>query len=158
LCEILEILIMKSKASFCCCIVLVTSALVAHCGAAEEKDVAKGDLKNSIFSTNWSKNSTASVSSSSSKEPKISVGTSRQARDYTGTTGTSGGSGGGVAAGVSIAQSYGAPQQQSTHNYGSGGGGGKGGGGGGSYGNGAAAGGYPNPQYAIPPIVMVRDN
>lgn len=97
--------------------------------------------KNVITSTAVNESVPADSSSAASS---FTVGTSRQARDYN----PGGGSGGNsysvpVGGGGSAASSYGAPSV------------GGGGGGGGGYGSVAAGGGYPNPQYAIPPIVLV---
>lgn len=90
-------------------------------------------------------NDTAAVESG--KSNGFTFGTSRQSRDYNpGGGGANAGGGnsynvGGGSGSHAAASSYGAPAV--------------GGGGGGGYGNVAAGGGYPNPQYAIPPIVLV---
>lgn len=111
----------------------------------------------SVFPSELDSGSTVSIAKSSqsssndtisAESSSFSVGTSRQARDYN-PGGSSGGgssySAGGGSGSHASASSYGAPS------VGSGGGGG-----GGGYGSVAAGGGYPNPQYAIPPIVLVR--
>lgn len=108
---------------------------------ASDPEITNSIVK-SVSATSYA-NKTAAVESG--KSNSLTFGTSRQARDYNpGGGGNSGGGNsynvGGGSGSHAAASSYGAPAV---------------GGGGGGYGNVAAGGGYPNPQYAIPPIVLV---